>query len=88
VSAEPIEFRLAQLESSVEHLNGAYEQIDRRIGDLRSDVRGLDAKIDGVRDSLDRKIDNRFQWMIGIQVTSWLTTVSALATIFTLLLKH
>ena len=46
----------------VSQLEGAYEQVDRRLGDLtnsvnglRQEVRGLGSKIDGARGDVDEK---------------------------------
>lgn len=78
--SQPLEHRIARPEASVEHLNGAYEQIDKRLGDLRSDtVAGfvrvdqhfdsLEAKLESKYDKLDSKMDASVRmlvtWMIG-----------------------
>lgn len=76
MSANPLDLRISALEASVEHLNGAYEQIDKRLGDLRSDVIAGFARVDQRFDAFDRKfetIDRRFEsnlrtlvgWMLG-----------------------
>lgn len=85
MSAQPLESRIAKLESSVEHLSGAFEQFGKRIDDLRSDINANFARLDGhlglVEGRLDgrvNRLEGRFQWMIGIQMTSWLTLMLAI----------
>jgi chaperonin cofactor prefoldin len=66
MSAQPLDVRLSALEASVEHLNGAYEQIDKRLGDLRSDMNAGFARVDQRFESMDRRfesIDRRFETM-------------------------
>ena len=48
--ASPIENRMARLE-------GAYEQVSRRLMNIDPRFDGLDRKIDLLRDALDKKID-------------------------------
>lgn len=52
------------LEVRMAHLEGAYEQINTRLGDLRSDVQDL-----------GRKTDANFRWMIGIILANWITII-------------
>jgi ActR/RegA family two-component response regulator len=70
-------------------LEGAYEQVSERLTsiDLRLDgidrrlegvdrrIDGIDRKIDVLRETLDRKIDRQFMWMVGMFATTWLTTI-------------
>ncbi len=67
--SQPLEFRIAQLEASVEHLSGAFEQIDKRLGDLRMDVIAGFARVDQGFDSIERRmdlgIDRLTTWMLG-----------------------
>ena len=72
MSNRPLEFRIGQLEASVEHLNGGFEQIDKRLGDLRSDVVSGFARVDQrfesfeLRfESLDRKFESKFDRLDG-----------------------
>jgi hypothetical protein len=69
--------------------NDAFEQLGRRIDDLRSDMNAnfarldgriglVEGRLDGRIDRLESKLDSRFQWMIGIQMTSWLTVMLAI----------
>lgn len=81
-----------QLESNMAELKGAYHQVDGRLGDLRaafsdlrSDFSDLRSDFSDLRSEtrdgflrLDRKIDSRFLWMIGLNMTSWVTVMLAI----------
>jgi hypothetical protein len=66
------------------HLEGAYEQIDKRLGDLTTMINGRFAQVDSrfvqvdTRfDGLDRKVDG-LQWrMTSLIVGTWITTILA-----------
>lgn len=59
--SQPLEHRIAALEASVEHLNGAYEQIDKRLGDFRADMVAGFAGVDHRFDAMERRSDLRFE---------------------------
>jgi uncharacterized protein YukE len=64
VSAQHIDVRLSALEASVEHLNGTYEQIDKRLGDLRAEMAAGFNRIDHRFEMIDHRfemIDHRFE---------------------------
>ncbi len=75
MSAQPLDIRMARLE-------GAYEQIDRRLADLRQD---MDQRFTDLRQELDRRfstvdqrfaaLDQRFTWLAGLVVGTWITTI-------------
>ena len=46
---------MTTMEERVSRLEGAYEQLDQRLGDLTGAVRGLDAKIDSLRTDMDAR---------------------------------
>ena len=45
------------MEERVSRLEGAYEQVDSRLGDLTEAVTRLDAKFDALRTDVDAKFD-------------------------------
>ncbi len=63
-----MEIRLARLE-------GAYEQIDRRLTDLRQEMDQRFASLDLRMDSGFSRIDQKFTWMLGLTVGTWITTI-------------
>jgi hypothetical protein len=81
MSAQPLDVRLSALEASVEHLNGAYEQIDKRLGDLRSDVNAGFARVDLRFEAQDRKIDGNLKTLIGWMLGQTAVIVGAIAAV-------
>ncbi len=53
----------------IAHLEGAYEQIDKRLGVIEGDIRGLRGEVQEV----GRKLDTTFRWVIGIILVNWVT---------------
>lgn len=43
------------------------DQLDKRLGEMRDSL-----------NRLDDKVENRFQWMLGVQLGSWLTLMLAM----------
>jgi tetrahydromethanopterin S-methyltransferase subunit G len=58
----------------IAHLEGAYEQIDKRLGVIEGDIRGLRGEIQEV----GRKLDTTFRWVIGIILVNWVTLMLAI----------
>ena len=48
---------MTTMEERVSRLEGAYEQVDSRLGDLTEAVTRLDAKFDALRGNMDAKFD-------------------------------
>jgi tetrahydromethanopterin S-methyltransferase subunit G len=63
-----VEGRLSRLERAYEQAADRLNGIDGAITDLRREV---DQKIGRLSDQVDR----RFNWVIGLIVTSWMTTI-------------
>ena len=55
------------LEPRLAHLEGAYDQINERLG-------GIDRRLGG--------IDQRFNWLFGLVVSTWLTTIAAILPLY------
>jgi hypothetical protein len=78
MSAQPWEARLA-------HLEGAFLQVDRRLESFERMVSvrfgEVDARFNQIESRFNQMetrfsiIDQRFNWLIGIVVASWLSTV-------------
>lgn len=80
---------LSPLESRMAHLEGAYEQVNQRLGsiDLRFEgvdrrLETLDRKIDALRVEVTAKIDQRFMWTICIVASGWFTTIAAILPLY------
>jgi CII-binding regulator of phage lambda lysogenization HflD len=52
------------LEARIAHLEGIVEQVGERLN-------GIDRRLE----TMDSKFENRFNWLIGIVVGTWATTI-------------
>ena len=60
------------------HLEGAYEQLDKRLGDLTSTMDARFAQVDLRLDGLGQKVDG-LQWrMTALIVATWITVMLAI----------
>ncbi len=57
----------------IAHLEGAYEQIDKRLGVIEGDIRGFRGEVQEV----GRKLDTTFRWVVGIILANWITLMLA-----------
>ena len=66
MSAQPLEARVA-------HIEGAFVQVNERLS-------SIDRRLDTMENILNSRfslIDQRFNWLIGIVVGTWITTILA-----------
>jgi hypothetical protein len=74
------------LEVGIAHLEGAYEQIDRRLGAVEGRIAALDPKVDdgfahvrteiqSVRGELLGRMDHQFFWILGLLIISILIPI-------------
>ncbi len=75
MSAQPLDARLA-------HLEGAFLQVDRCLDSLErrleSFERATDSRfnqIDSRFNQMESRFESRFNWLNGIVVTSWISTI-------------
>jgi hypothetical protein len=79
MSAGPIDARLA-------HLEGAFEQVNERLGTLERRMEHgfglMDHRFNSVEqrsdqrfNSLEQRFDQRFNWLIGTVIATWITTI-------------
>jgi hypothetical protein len=54
------------LEVRIAHLEGAYEQIDKRLGSLDGRMASLERTVNERTDRVEQKLDATFRWVIGI----------------------
>jgi len=67
VSSVPLEIRMGRLE-------GAYEQISKRLDSIDARLDRLDAKID----ALHLEVTTNFRWLVGMIFGTWVTTILAI----------
>jgi chaperonin cofactor prefoldin len=66
MAAEPLEVRMARLE-------GAYEQINKRLDAIEADIRELRSSLESLRRDLTAQMASQFRWVVGL----WATTILA-----------
>ena len=79
---------MTTMEERASRLEGAYEQVDRRLGDLTEAITRLDVKIDALRNDMDAKFDAvrsemsaKFNTLIIVMATGAVGITGALITI-------
>ena len=79
---------MTTMEERASRLEGAYEQVDRRLGDLTEAITRLDVKIDALRNDMDAKFDAvrsemsaKFNTLIIVMATGAVGVTGALITI-------
>jgi len=68
MSAQPLEARLA-------HLEGAFLQVDRRLETIERTMESRFTQVETRLESRFSMIDQRFNWLIGIVMASWISTI-------------
>jgi len=75
----------SSLEERVARIEGILEQMDKRLNHLESEIRDLrvyvESEFKSLRDvigDLRRGLNNRFLWMLGVQITMWVTIILAI----------
>jgi len=73
------------LEERVARIEGILEQVDKRLNhlesemrELRSEMRGEISEVRGEIRELRRDLNNRFFWLLGVQISMWVTIVLAI----------
>lgn len=68
---------MSTLEERVSRLEGAYEQVDRRLGDLNESINELRAQLRAT----DAKIDSKINALIIVMVTGGVALTGAILTL-------
>ena len=68
------------LEVRIAHLEGAYEQFDRRLASVEVRLGSVEAEIRTLRKDLLDRMDSQFRWILGVQIASWLSLIGAMLT--------
>lgn len=79
--AHPLEARMAHVEGAFNQVNERLGSIDRRLDSMDSRFAGLDHRLDAM--------DVRFNWVIGTIVAAWTTMIATqIGTTLALLFHH
>jgi tetrahydromethanopterin S-methyltransferase subunit G len=62
------------LEARIAHVEGAFEQVNERLGSIERQLDAIDVRFNQV-DLRFNHVDSRFNWLIGIVVGTWATTI-------------
>lgn len=66
------------LDVRIAHLEGAYEQIDRRLGAVEGRMASMEHKVDIGFAQLRQELSTTFQWVVGIILINWVTLMLAI----------
>ena len=66
------------LEVRIAHLEGAYEQVDKRLGSIESAVTRLRSELTARMDSQVGRTDNQFHWLLGTILSTWVALLLAI----------
>ena len=69
-----LEERVARIEGILEQMDKRFDQVDKRISEFRED---FNARLNHLETEL-RELGNRIWWVIGIQISMWVTIMLAI----------
>lgn len=62
------------IEQRISRLEGAYEQVDRRLDEMHQSIIGLRAEMNGLR----AEVNSRFNTLYVLIAASWVTIIGAM----------
>ena len=62
------------LEARIAHVEGAFDQVNERLNSIDRRLEGFDRRFEGI-DRRFESVDRRFNWLAGIVVATWVTTI-------------
>ena len=62
------------LEARIAHVEGAFDQVNERLNSIDRRLEGFDRRFEGF-DRRFESVDRRFNWLTGIVVATWVTTI-------------
>jgi hypothetical protein len=68
----------SSLEERVARIEGFLEQMDKRLNHLESEVKELRSEMRSEIRELRRDLNNRFFWLLGVQISMWVTIILAI----------
>jgi peptidoglycan hydrolase CwlO-like protein len=78
VERSSLEERVAKIEGILEQMDKRLNHLESEIGDLRVYVESEIKSLRGEIGDLRRDLNNRFLWMLGVQITMWVTIILAI----------
>jgi tetrahydromethanopterin S-methyltransferase subunit G len=69
------------LEGRMAHLEGAFDQVNERLGSIDRRLDSMDSRFD--------QVDRRFNWLTGLVVSAWVTVMATqVGTTVAILFRH
>ncbi|HEX4013463.1 MAG TPA: hypothetical protein VHX17_06150 [Candidatus Cybelea sp.] len=72
--AQPLDVRMAHLEGVVQQIGERLNSIDRRLDSIDGRFAQVDARFAQI-DLRFAQVDARFNWVIGVVIGTWITTI-------------
>lgn len=69
------------LEVRIAHLEGAYEQVDRRLSGVENGLAQLRQEMGVNFSHVRQQMQEQFRWLLGSQILSWISILGTLLTI-------
>jgi hypothetical protein len=76
MSSGGVDMAVDALEVRIARLEGAYEQMDKRLATIEVDIRELRGDVQAVRTELLSRMDRQFFWIIGLLIVSILLPIA------------
>ena len=74
-----------RLEERVSRLEGAFEQMNERLGSIESNIGALRGEVAGLRQDINtsiaelrRELHTNFRWTMGTIIAMWVTVICAI----------
>ena len=75
MSAQALEVRMARLEGAYEQINHRLGTVEQRLGSLEAKVDSGFARVDDRFSQIEQRVDQRFMWTIGLIIVSILLPI-------------
>jgi uncharacterized coiled-coil protein SlyX len=69
-----MELNLPSLEARVAHLEGILDELRARLASIENRLDRLEDRVN----ALEARLQTNFQWMVGLLVSMWATTILAI----------
>jgi hypothetical protein len=63
------------LEERIARIEGILDQMDKRLNHIESEVRDLRSELRSEIRDLKRDLNYRFYWLLGVQLSMWVTII-------------